>query len=91
MNKVEIVSASWCKSCHKVKPDVEALCKAAGVPLSVVDYEKMEEADSAKIKALPTIRTYTATGDHVHTAATLEAWKVIMKSFVQISTEGTDF
>ena len=92
MQKVEFISASWCGRCKTVKPDVITLCQAAGVPLTFVDLDDMEEADKDTIKSLPTLRTYTVTGGvQIHTAATLEAWKTLMQKQVVVTTTGTDF
>ena len=72
------------------------LCQAAGVPLSFVELDEMEEADKETIKSLPTLRTYTAAGAiAIHTAATLEAWKALLQKqiavAVAVATTGTDF
>lgn len=93
MQKVELISAPWCARCKTVKPDVITLCQAAGVPLIFVDLDDMEEADKDTIKSLPTLRTYTATGVLIHTATTLEAWKVLLQKQVSasVTTTGTDF
>lgn len=91
MQKVELISAPWCGRCKTVKPDVITLCQAAGVPLIFVDLDDMEEADKDTIKSLPTLRTYTATGVLIHTAITLEAWKVLLQKEVVVTTTGTDF
>jgi hypothetical protein len=65
----------------------------ASIPLTFVDYTKMEEEDTASIKSLPTLRTYTKGGIIDHTASTLEDWKTLVKSLAAaaVSTDGTDF
>jgi thiol-disulfide isomerase/thioredoxin len=91
MQKVEFISASWCARCKAIKPEVITLCQAAGVPLTFVDLDDMEEADKDMIKSLPTLRTYTKDKILLHTATTLEAWKVLLQKEVVVTTTGTDF
>ena len=91
MQKVELISAPWCARCKTIKPEVVTLCQAAGVPLTFVELDDMEEADMDTIKSLPTLRTYTATGVLIHTATTLEDWKALLQKQVTITTTGTDF
>jgi len=54
--KVQIISASWCKRCQTIKPDVAEQCRIGGADLSILDYEEMDEDEKAHIKSLPTIR-----------------------------------
>jgi thiol-disulfide isomerase/thioredoxin len=93
MTEVEIVSAAWCKRCHTIKPDVEALCKAAGTVLKVVDFEEMEEEEKAVIKSLPTIRMRL--GPEApwasYTATTLDEWKAAIATAVLGQVSDTDF
>jgi len=94
MQKVEFITAPWCTRCKTVKPDVEMLCKAAGLSLIFVNMEDMEEADKELIKSLPTIRTIRKDGTiQIHTSATLEVWKSAVKEVIVTSviTTGTDF
>jgi len=91
MQKVELISSPWCGRCKTVKPEVMTLCQAAGVPLTFVDLDDMEEMDKDTIKSLPTLRTYTKEGVQVHTAATLEEWKALIQKAVVVTTTGTDF
>ena len=92
MTEVQIVSAPWCKRCHTIKPEVTAACALNGLVLTVIDYEKMEEAEKAEIKSLPTIRMRaSAEAAWVsYTADTLAAWKEAF-SQIAISTTDTDF
>lgn len=89
--KVEMITASWCGRCKEIKPEVTALCEMTSIPLTFVDYTKMEEEETASIKSLPTLRTYTKDGVIDHTATTIEAWKTLVKSLAAVSTDGTDF
>lgn len=94
MQKVEFISAPWCGRCKTVKPDVEMLCKAAGLPMIYVNMDDMEESDKDTIKSLPTIRTTLKDGAvQIHTAATLEIWKAAVKEVIvtAVITTGTDF
>jgi thiol-disulfide isomerase/thioredoxin len=94
MQKVEFITAPWCGRCKTVKPDVEMLCKAAGLPLTYVNMDDMEETEKEMIKSLPTIRTTLKDGIvQIHTSATLEAWKAAVKEVIVTSviTTGTDF
>jgi thiol-disulfide isomerase/thioredoxin len=93
VTRVEMITASWCGRCKEIKPEVTTLCQMASIPLTFVDYTKMEEEDTASIKSLPTLRTYTKDGIIDHTASTLEDWKTLVKSLAAaaVSTDGTDF
>jgi thiol-disulfide isomerase/thioredoxin len=91
--RVEMITASWCGRCKEIKPEVTALCEMTSIPLTFVDYTKMEEEDTASIKSLPTLRTYTKDSVIDHTATTFEDWKTLVKSLAAaaVSTDGTDF
>jgi hypothetical protein len=91
MQKVELISAPWCARCKTIKPDVITLCQAAGVPLTFVDLDDMEETDKDTIKSLPTLRSYTKNDVLIHTATTLEAWKALLQKQMTVTTTGTDF
>jgi thiol-disulfide isomerase/thioredoxin len=77
---VQIVSASWCGACKKIKPDVAATCRLAGLTLVEVDYEAMEEPEKSSIVALPTIRMrLTPSEKWTHyTKQTVDTWKEIV-------------
>ena len=53
--EVQVISAKWCKRCHTIKPEVEAICKLNGASFEVVDYDLLEENETTAIKSLPTI------------------------------------
>ena len=93
VTRVEMITASWCGRCKEIKPEVTTLCEVVGIPLTCVDYTKMEEEETASIKSLPTLRTYTKDGIIDHTASTFEDWKTLVKSLAAaaVSTDGTDF
>jgi hypothetical protein len=71
--EVKLVSASWCKRCVTIKPDVEALCKTAGATLMIIDFDELEEDDIVKrtVKALPTILM----DGKAYTPTELDAWR----------------
>ena len=71
--EVKLISAIWCKRCATIKPEVEALCKMAGVKFTVVDYDDLEEDDPVKraVTALPTILM----DSKAYTPAELDAWR----------------
>jgi thiol-disulfide isomerase/thioredoxin len=71
--EVQLISASWCKRCAVIKPEVEALCKTAGAKFTVVDFDELEEDDPVKcaVTALPTILMNGKT----YTPAELDAWR----------------
>lgn len=70
---VEYIGATWCKRCHTVLPVVENTCRIVGIPLTVLDYDELEDDDPRKkvVVSLPTIRMQGA----IYTANTLEDWK----------------
>ena len=71
--EVQLISATWCKRCAVIKPEVEALCKTAGAKFTVIDYDELEDDDLVKrtVKALPTILM----GGKAYTPADLDAWR----------------
>lgn len=75
--EVQIVSASWCGACKKIKPDVEQTCRLADLTLVEIDYEAMEEPEKSSIVALPTIRMRAAPSDKWthYTKQTVDTWK----------------
>jgi len=89
MTEVQIISASWCKRCHTIRPEVAATCAVRGIVLEYVDYEAMDDDQKATIKSLPTIRMkISAEAAWVsYTADSLASWK---EDFA-ISTTDTDF
>lgn len=71
--EVQLISATWCKRCAVIKPEVEALCKTAGAKFTVLDYDELEDDDPVKraVTALPTILM----GGKAYTPAELDAWR----------------
>ena len=53
--EVQVISAKWCKRCQTIKPEVEAICKLNGASFEEVDYDLLEDDETAAIKSLPTI------------------------------------
>lgn len=52
---VSYVRAEWCKVCKVLLPEVEAMCKKFGVPLTVLDLEDMSEDEQTDISSLPCV------------------------------------
>ena len=52
---VSYVRAEWCKVCKVLLPEVEAMCKKFGVPLTILDLEEMSEEEQAEISSLPCV------------------------------------
>jgi hypothetical protein len=93
MMEVQLISASWCKRCHVVKPDVAAHCTMNGLVLTIVDYEEMSDEEKATIKSLPTIRmrpgplaTWT-----IYVTDTLDSFKADLAQASMKQTQNTDF
>lgn len=80
---VQIISATWCKRCVTIKPEVQLICSMNNIACTVVDFdEDLDENDAlkAEIKSLPTI-LYRAPGSDkwdAYTVATLDSWKAKM-------------
>jgi thiol-disulfide isomerase/thioredoxin len=94
--EVVLVSATWCKRCAELKPEIQRLCAATGVSFGVVDYDELEEDDPVKVavKALPTIRMRTADsgGEWVTYRPTdIEAWKSAVTALPLAVTGDEDF
>ena len=93
MTEVQLISASWCKRCVVIKPDVASHCAMNGATFTTVDYEEMDEAEKAEIKSLPTIRLRFGPTDAwaIFTADTLDLFKTkLANASLQQNTE-TDF
>lgn len=76
MTTVQFISATWCKRCQLIRPDVMVTCNAAGLVFDYVDYDEIEdEALKASVTSLPTIRMRKGESWSSWTAATLEDWK----------------
>ena len=76
-----LVSASWCKACRPVKPEVAATCQKVDVPLTIIDFDEMETEEQASIKHLPLIRVIHADGtDASYHVDTIGQWKELMMS-----------
>jgi len=82
--EVKVISAKWCKRCHTVKPDVEAVCKLNGASFEVVDYDLLDDNETTNIKSLPTILMRSSSSEEwtSYVADTLEDFK---KEIVAIS------
>lgn len=92
--EVVLVSATWCKRCNELKPEIQRLCAAAGIAFSVVDFDELEEDDPVKlsVKALPTIRmrSSSATAWTVYRPTELDAWRAAVTA-LPVATSGEDF
>lgn len=94
--EVVLVSATWCKRCNELKPEIQRLCAAAGIAFSVVDFDELEEDDPVKlsVKALPTIRmrspSASATAWTVYRPTELDTWRAAVTA-LPIATSGEDF
>ncbi len=86
--QVQLVSASWCKRCAVIKPDVAALCKTAGATLTIIDFDELEEDDPVKraVTALPTILM----NDKAYTPAEFDAWRSAITAAAVASAVGGD-
>ena len=77
--EVEVYSATWCKRCKELKPEIETVCIAAGATLKYIDATDWDDdaIEAANIRSLPTLRTRIGSDqpwvDYI--AATFAAWK----------------
>jgi hypothetical protein len=91
--EVTLISATWCKRCHVIKPGVEQACKNAGATLTVVDYEELEEDSTLKqqVKALPSL----IIDGKIYKPADSEEWREVLAAAAVATavgaTEDTDF
>lgn len=90
--EVQVISAPWCKRCQVIKPSVAEYCKLSGATFTVVDYDEMEAAEQATVKALPTIRMRVKPDAEwsTFTADTIDAWKEMVMKISLVATN-TDF
>ena len=93
--EVVLVSATWCKRCAELKPEIQRLCAAAGVTFNIVDYDELEEDDPVKVavKALPTIRMRSSGSDAwiTYRPTEIDAWKAAVTSLPLTVTGDEDF
>ena len=94
MTEVVLVSATWCKRCNELKPEIRNLCAAVGVKFSILDYDDLEEEDPVKlsVKALPTIRMRPSGRAEwiIYRPTEIEGWRAAMTA-LPVSTSGEDF
>ncbi len=90
-----MISATWCKRCHTLLPEVSGLSHAAGAKFTYVDYDEMEDEElKATVIKLPTIRMrLSETAEwKMWTANEIGDWKELMMSSVSVSpSSDTDF
>ena len=89
--EVQIISASWCKRCGTVKPDVAKFCGMNGAVFTEVDYDAMDDgAEKDTVKSLPTIRMRLSPSApwFTYTADTLDIWK---SDIVRLAPADMDF
>jgi hypothetical protein len=74
--EVQMISATWCKRCHVIKPGVEQACKNAGATLTMIDYEGLEDGDPIKnrVTALPML----IINDKAYKPADSEEWREVL-------------
>lgn len=93
--EVQLISATWCKRCHTLLPDITMVCSLAGARLTYIDMDEMDEDDPLRnsITALPTIRMRVTADDpwNTWTAATYEDWKSTVMTTALRDTLNTDF
>lgn len=85
---VQLISASWCKRCAVIKPEVESLCKAAGATFTVMDFDALDDDDPVKtaVTALPTI----VMAGKMYTPAELDAWRTVITAAALTSIAGDE-
>jgi thiol-disulfide isomerase/thioredoxin len=93
---VKLISASWCKRCHELKPDIERICALAGLPLLTVDFDELEEDDELKLAvvALPTLllRKNKDSVWQAYTPSMFEAWRAdVVAAALEFTDVTTDF
>jgi len=89
---IEMISAPWCKRCAELKPSALTTAIAAGLTLSYVNYDELEDGDlKESVIALPTFRIKNGETWTAYRAAQFEDWKKAVLSLVPMKTDGTDF
>ena len=93
--EVVLVSATWCKRCGELKPEIQRLCTVAGVVFNIVDFDELDEDDPVKmaVKALPTIRMRSSTDGEWQTfrPTEIDAWKSAVTALPLTVTSNEDF
>ena len=81
---VELISAAWCKACIKIKPAVNETCKLTGSPLTVIDFDELEEDEKTKINHLPLIRVKSGSDVSEFYTDTFDEWTKTMLHSVEL-------
>ena len=92
-SEVRMITATWCKRCHTMKPDVISACKLAGANLSFIDFDELEEEDPLKgVKSLPTLQIMVDGEWKSFGATEYSAWgEVLMSQVVLTPSNNEDF
>lgn len=92
-SEVRMISATWCKRCQTMKPDVVEACRRAGATLIYVDYDELEEDSPMKaIKSLPTFQIRIGTDWKSFVANDYSDWEaLLMSQAVAVSSNTDDF
>ena len=92
--EVQYIGAEWCKRCHILRPEVQAICAVAGaIPFNYVDFDELDENSELKatVTALPTFRIRRGTVWTTYTPNTIAAFKDALMGAAAVDTTSTDF
>lgn len=92
-SEVRMISATWCKRCQTMKPDVVEACRRAGATLFYIDYDELEEDSPLKaVKSLPTFQILVGADWKSFVANEYPAWEaLLMAQAVADSSKNDDF
>lgn len=92
--EVQYIGAEWCKRCHVLRPEIQAVCAVSGaVPFNYVDFDELDENSELKatVTALPTFRIRHGAIWTTYNANTLADFKAALLAATPLDTTGTDF
>jgi hypothetical protein len=91
-SEVRMITATWCKRCHTIKPDVVEACRFAGANLVFIDFDEIEEDNPLKgVKSLPTMQILIDKEWKSFSANEYSDWNALLMSQAVISPANDDF
>jgi thiol-disulfide isomerase/thioredoxin len=84
--EIVYIGAKWCAPCKAVKPQVVELAHKFNVPLTLLDYDDLEEEERGRISKLPTVRVSHTDGVTEYVTNHVEQLTDRLRSTVRVNT-----
>jgi thiol-disulfide isomerase/thioredoxin len=85
-HEIVYIGAKWCAPCKAVKPQVVDLAQKFNVPLTLLDYDDLEEEERGNVSKLPTIRVCDSGTVKEYTTNHVEQLAEWLRSTVRVNT-----